>query len=125
MKGLAAILFVLVLNLSFAQGRSIDFSSIDYRVLSINDTNPDSLAQKLVAPYTNDLQKVRAIFRWITENISYKTFRYKKVAFVKDLNHDFDDDTGVLKPLTRRVAENVLRKRKAVCNGYTRLFKAL
>ena len=126
MKLLLVIFSLFVSNLSFAQRSNIDFSSIDYRVRLIDDTNIDSLAQKLVVPYTNDLLRVRAIFRWITENISYKTFsRFKKIAFLKSTYYDFEDDTGALKPLTRRVAENVLIKREAVCNGYTRLFKAL
>jgi transglutaminase/protease-like cytokinesis protein 3 len=112
--------------LSFAQGRSIDFSTVDYRVRSINDTIPDLLAQKLIATYTNDLQKVRAIFRWITENISYKTSsRFKRVSPIKSFHYHVEDDTGALKPLTIRVAENVLQKREAVCDGYSKLFKAL
>lgn len=113
--------------MSFAQRNRADFSAIDYRVLSINDTNVESLAHKLVAPYTNDLQKVRVIFRWITENISYKTFsRYKRVASLRNSYIEIgDDDTGALKPLNVRVAENVLRKREAVCDGYSRLFKSL
>ena len=113
--------------MSFAQRYRADFSAIDYRVLSVNDTNPDSLARKLVASYTNDLQKVRAIFRWITENIAYKTSsRYKRVSSYRNSHIEIeDDDTGVLKPLNVRVAENVLRKREAVCDGYSRLFKTL
>lgn len=113
--------------MSFAQRHRAGFSAIDYRVHAVNDTNPDSLALKLVASYTNDLQKVRAIFRWITENIAYKTSsRYKRISSSRNSFIEIgDDDTGALKPLNVRVAENVLRKREAVCDGYSRLFKSL
>jgi transglutaminase/protease-like cytokinesis protein 3 len=126
MKLLATIFLVFVFNLSFVQGQKVDFSSIDYRVQFIDATNPDSLAQKLVAPYTDDLQKVRAIFRWITENISYQTIgRYKRVLPTWYIQNEIEEDNSMLKPLDKRVAENVLRKKEAVCDGYSRLFKAL
>ncbi|MCU7550734.1 hypothetical protein OCK74_16570 [Chitinophagaceae bacterium LB-8] len=126
MRMLVCILLVFFTNLSFAQRQRTDFSAIDYRVLSIDALTPDTLALKLVAPYSKDLEKVRAIFRWITENIAYKTNpRFKRVFPVKNDVYDFSEDTGALKSLEMRVAENVLRKREAVCDGYSRLFKAL
>jgi transglutaminase/protease-like cytokinesis protein 3 len=126
MKLLVTILLIFSTSLSFAQRHRADFSAIDYRVLSIHESNLDSLSLKLVTPYSNDLQKVRAIFRWIAENIAYKTLsRYKRVSPVRSLHYEAEDDTGALKPLNIRVAENVLRKREAVCDGYSRLFKAL
>jgi transglutaminase/protease-like cytokinesis protein 3 len=39
--------------------------------------------------------------------------------------YDDANDTGALKPLNERVAEGVLRKRVAFCDGYARLFKTL
>src|SRR6185503_5445561 len=37
-----------------------------------------------------------------------------------------DDDTGmIIKPLNLRVAETVLRRKMAVCDGYARLFKTM
>lgn len=126
MKMLVSILLIFFTNLSFAQRQHADFSAIDNRVLSMDASTPDSLALKLVASYSTDLEKVRAIFRWITDNISYKTYpRFKRVAPVISSFDDMKDDTGALKSLELRVAENVLRKREAVCDGYSRLFKVL
>jgi transglutaminase/protease-like cytokinesis protein 3 len=126
MKLLLAILLLLIENLSFAQKASLDFSAIDYTVGLINASSPDTLAKKLTASYSSDLQKVRAIFRWITENIAYRTVnKYKRISPAKDLYYEIEEDTGALKPLNVRVAEQVLRKREAVCDGYSRLFQAL
>jgi transglutaminase/protease-like cytokinesis protein 3 len=86
---------------------------------------PAVLAQQLTLPYKTEMEKVESIFRWITENISYQSnspiIRSKQIR--KPLE---DDDTSmILKPLNVRVAENVLRRREAVCDGYARLFKTL
>ena len=102
------------------------FNAIDGTVRSIDDTRPDLLAQKLTAPYHTDTEKVRSIFRWITENIAYATRpqngrprssrRYKPIPM---------DSLLALKTVDEIVAYTVLQNRIAVCNGYARLFKML
>jgi len=66
-----------------------------------------SLARYLTAPADSDLLKARAIFRWITDRITYDldSFRAKKMP-------DF-------------LPEAVLAARTSVCEGYARLFEAL
>ena len=86
---------------------------------------PAELAASLTASCTNDEQKVKAIFYWITDNIAYRTApnstrRKKNLPPLDDVN-----DTAALKPLDERVAETVLEDRVAVCDGYARLFKTL
>ncbi len=81
-----------------------------------------SLAAKLVKNCKTDREKVSVIFRWITDNISYTTFSKNKK--VKPVYTEPDDD-GPLKPLNIRVAETVLNRRTAFCDGYARLFTAL
>ncbi|MEP7374075.1 MAG: transglutaminase domain-containing protein [Chitinophagaceae bacterium] len=103
----------------------MDFSEIDRRVKFIEITAPAVLAGQLTANCPTDLEKVRAIFRWITDNIAYRTkettVRKKKSKFTIEE----PDDTTDLKPLDERVAENVLANKVAVCDGYARLFKIL
>ena len=92
------------------------------------ETNPAALAQHLTAGYTKDLDKVRAIFHWITDNISYNTIIFQKRSRYQPRNRFLDeqeDTSMVLKPLNERVAEGVLKRRVAVCDGYSRLFKTL
>lgn len=90
---------------------------------------PAELAEELTQGCTTDLQKVKAIFYWITSNIDYRTkppvfSRYRKRAAMLPIEED-GNDTAALKPLDERVAENVLDERVAVCDGYARLFKTL
>lgn len=84
------------------------------------------LAQQLTLNCTTELQKVKAIFYWITDNIAYRT----RPVTRSGRNHSFweeadDHDSIALKPLDERVAERVLYERVAVCDGYARLFKTL
>ena len=94
-----------------------------YNVSVFSQERPEMLAKKLTANQNSELGKVTSIFKWITENISYRTkpdYRSQKTI---DEIEVIDD--GPLKPLNERVAETVLNKRVAVCDGYARLFTTL
>ncbi|XP_067669745.1 kyphoscoliosis peptidase-like [Haliotis asinina] len=65
------------------------------------------LAQYLVQPAKNDIEKARAFYKWIAENISYDAFGVR------------------LKTYGRQDAERVLQKRQGVCEGYANLFLSL
>jgi hypothetical protein len=126
MKGALFIIFFVITSTLYAQ-KSVDFSHVDWRVLSVEAAAPDTLAHWLTSPYKTDLEKARAIFRWITENISYNAKGPYKQQFkpVKYLKDDPDDTATILKSLDERVAEIVLTRKLAVCDGYARLFKTL
>lgn len=67
------------------------------------------LAAALAEPFERDFDKVRAFFRWITINIAYDVVHLKNGSYSQaDLS-----------------AEGCLLSRKAVCQGYCNLFKAL
>ncbi len=87
-----------------------------------------ALAKQLITNHKTELEKVTAIFRWVTDNISYRSNTQNRTA-IKDgasvRNYKNEEDDGPLKPLSERVAETVLQKRVAVCDGYARLFTTL
>jgi len=66
-----------------------------------------ALATYLTVGLPSDEEKVRAIYRWMTEHIRY------------DLEGFRSSDFGDLSP------EGVLRRRSAVCEGYSGLFESL
>jgi len=109
----------------FSQKNKTDFSEIDRSVKLIEVSAPPVLAQQLTLGCTTDLQKVRAIFRWIADNIAYRTKETTTRKRKSKFNYEEPDDTTDLKPLDERVAENVLVNKVAVCDGYARLFKTL
>ena len=83
-----------------------EFAVIDAHALAAPasaTTSIPALATYLVEPAGDDQGKVRAIFRWITNNIAYDP------ALREDVSGP----------------ETVLKHRRAVCSGYSALFKAL
>ncbi len=88
-------------NISLAQ---VD-STIGLNVSGSN--NYKVLAHELCDGLAGDRQKVNAIYNWITHNIKYDVKKLQKV------NRKPDE------------VEIVLKKRKAVCDGYSKLFTAL
>jgi len=127
MKLLAGLFVLFFTNICFSQMHD-DNSFADGRsVQSIPPVTPGELAKKLTASYTTELERIRAIFRWITENISYRSKVRTGMRNVKSKRYPEDEieDNAPLQPLSERVAENVLRERVAVCDGYSRLFKTL
>lgn len=86
------------------------FSSIDRfskNVPSSETVDVESLAQYLQQKAKTDIEKARAIYIWITDNIRYDDEAYN--------SGNYPDYT----------AEYVLQNRKAVCEGYSNLFLAL
>jgi hypothetical protein len=72
--------------------------------------NVDQLAKYLTKPAKNDYEKVRSFFVWMSENIAYDVDLFRRYR------------PGVSLNIT---AEDVLKKGKAVCQGYADLFNAL
>jgi len=67
----------------------------------------NTLAQYLIKPARNHLEKARAVYRWITENISYNIDGL--------LKGDYGDPS----------AQGVLKSRSSICEGYANLFSNL
>ena len=63
-----------------AQKPKADFAAIDWYVQSIKADTPNSLAAKLAAPYTTELEKVRALYSWICQNIRYNADIFRPLA---------------------------------------------
>ena len=87
-----------------------DYAKIDAHALSAPPhlgQSPAKLAAYLVGPAQNELEKVRSLFRWITENIGY------------DVENLRAQQPGALDPA------EVLAARRAVCGGYANLFEHL
>ena len=86
------------------------FEAIDRHALNTPksaEVSIESLARYLTTPAQNDSDKIRAIFRWVTANISYDT----KAYFV---GSPHSGESG-----------NILKDRTAVCDGFSSLMESL
>lgn len=109
---LLLLIWMIISPLSPAFSQSdIDFSKIDkYAQKAPREVTHDLnlLADYLVRGASSDIEKARAIYVWITHHIKYDYQAYKNGN--KRINRNNLD---------------VLRRQKAVCYGYSTLFKAL
>ena len=123
-----AFLFILVfLPLRFySQVGPTNFYAIDSKVGSIPVAKADTLAKQLASLGKTDIEKVRAIFRWITEHIDYNVMPFgQRKNIPRQFYKEPEDSNVALPPLDERIAAKVLSTGVAFCDGYSRLFKTL
>ena len=125
MKFFLVILFFLPLRF-YSQVGQTNFYAIDNKVGSITIAKADTLAKQLASLGKTDREKVRAIFRWITEHIDYNVVPFGQRKKIRRQFYKEPDDSNVaLPPLNERIAAKVLNTGVAFCDGYSRLFKTL
>ena len=94
-----------------------DFTKIDAHARSVSvpkRANVAELADELTAGCTTETEKARSFYVWIADNIRYDV---KALENMKDM--DPEDH------IRKQSPEKVLRTKKAVCEGYSKLFSAL
>lgn len=126
MKTFFIVLFSCLSLSVFSQWPSARFQAIDSKVIFIRSTNIDSLATQLAALGQTDIEKVRAIFRWITLHIDYNVKIFNRNKNTPGLFYEEPEDSSAALPsLDVRVAAKALHTKIAFCDGYSRLFKTL
>lgn len=132
MKNTFVFIFLLLSSLAFSQeqaeltapGHYKTIDSLAKTVVYKNDIR--LLSYDLTKNYTTDLDKARAIFIWITDNIAYD---YKLANKDKSKRNNFKCKKGNCDVEYAKWEDNYLKKvvskQKGVCNGYARLFKKL
>ncbi|MEX6686508.1 transglutaminase domain-containing protein [Danxiaibacter flavus] len=124
MKGLLAVALFFLVSVTNAQVRLANYI-VDNTAYATTST--DTLSQLLTADAKTEMEKVRAIFFWIVNNIDYNTNVFYQNRYVRKGNKDEEeyDTSSVLPSLDERVSRLVLKRKVAVCDGYARLFKTL
>jgi Transglutaminase-like superfamily len=113
------IIFALFLSVNAleAQSPALVYAKIDRhasKVLGEEIQDVDQLVKHLnAASPVNEKEKARAIFTWVIHNISY------------DQSVIDENRLGTRENTIQQQAENVLRKRMGVCEGYANLYKAV
>ena len=124
---LTACLFLIVFN-SVSQSKYI---RIDSRASTVKTfKNLEDLSTKLTFGYKTDLEKVRSIFYWITQNITYDYAQYRSDSinsyYTRIKAYLEEAKTGYTDSLYNRlILDTVLKRKAAICDGYARLFKTL
>ncbi|EAS19457.1 conserved hypothetical protein [Flavobacteria bacterium BBFL7] len=109
-----SIILIFLFFIGFLSNAQSDFTEIDNRVANIGLSHKDELAKKITSGFNTDLEKVRAIFVWITDNISYDFELYESEKLQKEF---YVSENNVI--------DMTLERKKAICSGYSILFKKL
>ena len=99
-------------------------SKIDSIVDTMNlktEYEPSELAYSITEPFKTDSEKVRAIYYWITQNISYD---YKTFLDKSFLRYDIYGKETEEEYYYRRICHTI-RIKKGVCEDYALLFQFL
>jgi len=119
-------LLVVFLVSSFQLAFSQNYDAVDSKV----DTYPkqfrsiEYFANRINKDFETDLDKVRAAYYWISNNIKYDYEDRKAVIFSKDPNKYRKGGTIDLYNTDRKkYGEKALITRKAICAGYSELLK--
>jgi|GEM_PF-4423169 hypothetical protein len=108
-------------------GYGSDFSSVDAHARSIKKaTSIEKTAELLTAPYENDMQKVRAIFIWITENVNYDVKRAinskGKTKRTRIVANSEEELARIRLDREKNKAKLAFKSGKGVCENYAFLF---
>jgi len=125
-------LFISLQYLAVAQAKtdSLDFSDVDSFVMSVKYENDiPKLANDLGSPYVEDIYKVRAIFKWITNNIEYdyRFINSGREMKVPECEEDEDEADCIqrIRDWENKFLKRILLRKKAIAEGYSKLFKKL
>ena len=105
-----------------------EYADIDNKVLKYPKYNSvEKLATKINIDFTEDKDKVRAIYTWLTANIKYDLEEYynPKSTSVRFTYSSEAEKQKKLKALKRKVADKTLKSKKSVCEGYAQTFKSI
>lgn len=83
--------------------------------LEIKTKNTLKISNQLTEPFTTEAEKIRAIYIWVGSNIEYDWDLYRNKKLKLKL---------AKKKLKKRLKRS-LRKKKAICGGYSELFQVL
>ena len=131
MKG--TILFVLLHLIFFSTfAQRVDYKNFDFQkadsiassLKGVKGYSIPELATALTANLHTDVEKIRAIYKWITENIEYDVVEYHQNVKVRD-KYSIKRRRRYLKRNSKNISKKTLRKGKAICYGYSYLFKEL
>jgi hypothetical protein len=121
------VFFLFIISNVYCQNynNEINFDSIDNYVQTIKYNGDISkLVSDLTKTCKTDLEKSRAIYFWITENISYdfKTFNKRKKNKSFKCKTKAECDLKIVQ-WKNKILNRVLNKKTAICSGYSELYK--
>ena len=111
----------MILSFSFLTAQT-EWSTFE-QIKNVKSTDVKQLAEDITSPYHDELDKIKAIYYWVTHNIAYDVKTLEKLE-----KKGFKSERLTLQELNkqkRKALEKTLKKKKGVCQNYTNLVNAL
>lgn len=104
-----------------------EYEKVDARSDTIGQsyTEAAELARLLTAPYQTEKEKARALFSWIAQHIRYDCEKFRRPEKVRFSGQTEAEIQQQQEKWEAGQIRQTLRKKKGVCEDYSRLFKAL
>jgi len=88
--------------------------------------NPEKLAEDLAMNLTTDVEKFRAIFRWITDNIHYDLNLFNEISEKqRRFRYDRKKLLSWQKRFNNKVQRKLYNKQSTICDGYASLLERM
>ena len=113
MKVRLLIIILIFAGCRLSAQKTTDFSVVDRQMLQIPDSSArtvESIARYVNSKFTNEEDKIRAIFYWVAKNVKYDIENMYAVNFYE--NED-------------QIVEKAMKNRKGICMHYATLFSAI
>lgn len=117
-------LFIILIFFSFKVYALQDYRSVDSLVNKYPQkfNSIEELADKISKDFKTELNKTRAAYYWIANNITYDYKLERKGSKPHKIKSSSKSDyEAKLYKLKRKYAEKVLRRKTAICEGYAQL----
>lgn len=123
MKLLISALFICI---AFTTAKAQNYSDVDARVTMYPKqyASADQLARQIEADFTNDKDKVRAIYTWLAMNVAYDLETLYSGQTQINFSYSGEEDLQrKLAAINTSTVNKTLRSNKAICEGYAQTFK--
>lgn len=103
-----------------------NFEKIDHTALhySRNIVNANELAEKINKDFSNDLEKIRALYIYVTNTVEYNINEYKygvdNYSFIYSSKEELEQK---IRQRNLGIINKTLSTKKAICEGYSMVFK--
>jgi len=102
------------------------FLALSFQAFGQDYPNLTNLAERLTNEKQSDSLNLVSIFNWITDNIEYDSKTYFEGLDYPEFDiNPYLDSAGYMSIYNQEVSEMVITNKKAICDGYSRLFLTL
>lgn len=88
----------------------------------IKYNSPDQLAKQIEIDFSNDFDKIRALYTWIIHNVKYDYGELGRYTYSYTTDIDYQEKQNKYE---NKLSKRVISRRIAVCEGYSVLFKKI